>query len=523
MTQQTYRAAIYLRISLDREMDGLAIDRQREACEKIAAHRGWLVDEDSYYIDQSKSATDKTKMRPAYERMVVDFKAGRFKAIICWDLDRLTRQPRQLEDWIDAAEDRGLQLVTANGEADLSTDGGRMYARIKAAVARGEVDRKSARQSAAQSQRAKQGRAPKGVRPLGYSINGDVIEHEAEAVKKMYKHFAIPDGVSIAALAAGLSGKVGDHIPKDLPVLPTHTRTLMIERNARREADGLALREVPENKAWTSSTVLGVLRNPRYASYSTYTPKTLPPEDPGNPSSGKRRSWRASILRDENNDPVHGLWEPLVSEETWWAVQERLDAPERITNRVGTARRHLGSGIYLCGICETPVKAHSARYRCAGHIVRSRGQVDEWVIRIVRERLSRPDLEDAMPQHDTPRVAKIDEQITLHRGKIIRAQSDYDSELIEAFDLKRIRERALGLISELELERRTLTAGLGLSSVFDAHDPVAAFDESDLMGKRRVINHLVEVRLYPHQRGKKTFDPATVKVTSKKRGVTVAL
>jgi hypothetical protein len=41
---------------------------------------------------------------------------------VCWDLDRLTRQPRQLEDWIDAATDNGLKLTTANGEADLATD-----------------------------------------------------------------------------------------------------------------------------------------------------------------------------------------------------------------------------------------------------------------------------------------------------------------------------------------------------------------------------------------------------------------
>ena len=61
------------------------------------------------------------------------------------DVDRLTRQPSQLEEWIDRAEEHGLKLVTSNGDADLSTDGGRMFARIKAAVARGEVERKGAR------------------------------------------------------------------------------------------------------------------------------------------------------------------------------------------------------------------------------------------------------------------------------------------------------------------------------------------------------------------------------------------
>lgn len=168
------KAAVYLRISQDHEMDGLAIDRPSEDCENLAQFRRWDVIETN--VDQSKSATDRTKSLPDYDRMVADYKAGRFTAIICYDLDRLTRQPRQLEDWIDAAELNGLALVTANGDADLSTDGGRMYARIKATVARAEMERKGARQSTAQLQRAKQGRAPKGMRPLGYATNGDVVE-----------------------------------------------------------------------------------------------------------------------------------------------------------------------------------------------------------------------------------------------------------------------------------------------------------------------------------------------------------
>ena len=42
-SSQPVRAAIYLRISLDREMDGLAIDRQREDCEKLAKFSGWEI------------------------------------------------------------------------------------------------------------------------------------------------------------------------------------------------------------------------------------------------------------------------------------------------------------------------------------------------------------------------------------------------------------------------------------------------------------------------------------------------
>ncbi|MGV0352142.1 recombinase family protein [Corynebacterium confusum] len=125
----TTRAAIYLRISLDAAMDGPVIERQREDCEAIAKQRGWTVVHT--YVDQSISASKKDVARPDYDAMVASYERGELDAIICWDLDRLTRQPSQLEEWIDRAEEHGLKLAAANGDADLSTDGGRMFARIK--------------------------------------------------------------------------------------------------------------------------------------------------------------------------------------------------------------------------------------------------------------------------------------------------------------------------------------------------------------------------------------------------------
>src|SRR5512133_3236917 len=118
--------------------------------------------------------------------MIQAYEEGEFGGLICWDLDRLTRQPRQLEDWIDAAEERGLVLVTANGEADLSTDNGRLFARIKASVAQAEIGREGARQRRAARQRAEHGRPPKGTRLTGYTVDGELIEAEASIVRRMF-------------------------------------------------------------------------------------------------------------------------------------------------------------------------------------------------------------------------------------------------------------------------------------------------------------------------------------------------
>lgn len=74
----------------------------------------------------------------------------------------------------------------------------------------------------------------------------------------------------------------------------------------------------------------------------------------------------------------------------------------------------------------------------------------------------------------------------------------YELELFERYDcLKRVRDREDTAIAALEAERRSLTATVNLGGVLDAKDPVMAFDNADLMIKRRVIDFFCTVRLYP--------------------------
>jgi site-specific DNA recombinase len=37
--------------------------------------------------------------------MLEDLKAGRIDGVVAWDIDRFTRQPRELEAWLDEYED----------------------------------------------------------------------------------------------------------------------------------------------------------------------------------------------------------------------------------------------------------------------------------------------------------------------------------------------------------------------------------------------------------------------------------
>ncbi len=390
--------------------------------------------------------------------MIADYEAGLLDAIVCWDLDRLTRQPRELEDWIDRAERDGLLLVTANGDADLATDGGRLFARLKSAVAKSEVERKSARQSRAQRQRAEQGRPPKGIRPLGYRLNGDIIPTEAEVVRGIYTAFL--RGASLKAIARALSGEREGDVAVGLSQFPLHSRTLVIERNEKRVAEGKEPRPVPAEGAWNPSTILTILRNPRYAGYSVYT-KTKDRKQP--PGESRRKTLKDNIVRDEQNEPIRGQWEPIIEADQWWTVQNLLDDPARVTNRSGsTVRRHLGAGLYLCGICEEPVVTRGPYHSCKGNdLNRTRTHIDDYVRAVVVERLKRQDLNRRKNQVDHEMKDAFSQQIAEQRARITRAERDYDAEFIEGRDLARIRDNARAEIERLEAER--LSAGTSLA------------------------------------------------------------
>ena len=447
---QEVRAAVYLRISLDRAGDHLAVDRQREDCLRIIAERGWTLAEE--YVDNSVSASDKTKDRPGYERMVQDFREGRFDALVCYDLDRLTRQPRQLEDWVDAAEERGLKLVTANGEADLATDAGRLFARIKAAVARAEVERKSARQARAALQRSEKGRPPLGVRLTGYTTAGELVPDEAEVVRMIFDRFA--QGESLKGVVRILDEK------------------------------GISARS---GRPWNASSVRGILTNPRYAGLAVYQ---------GRPT-GQRGDWPA-----------------LVSEDVWAMIQSRLADPRRKTAKTGTDRRHLGSGLYLCGLCGRPVTAWTgARYRCRFcRFDRSQAHVDPYVLAFVRARLAEPRIAAEMTRGDADEAEELSRRADDLRARLAAIEADYDAGLIDGRRYATATSKVEEELRQVGVERARRIGNSAVAGTLLAPDPVAAFDAESLMVRRAVVDALVSVRLFRGQRGSKSFDPSTVLV-----------
>jgi len=341
-------AALYARISSDPNNTSLGVQRQIKDCLALAKRKGWTVVE-PYFVDNDVSATS-GKPRPKYELMMDALAAGEYDALICWDVDRLTRKPRELEDVIDLAEKRGVQLASVGGEIDLATEQGRLTARIKGSVAKHEAEVISRRVKGKMAERAAAG-APHGPVPYGWRREPIMDDRGRRLGSRDVLH---PEQAEIvrASIAAVLRGE--------------SLRAL----TARLNADGQV---TTTGRPWTTTTRRGVLLRERNAGLRLHQGVVI----------GK------------------GDWEPIIDEDTHARVVAVLTDPDRRTTPASSAVKYLLSGIARCGVCDGPMRTLNAStangrttdsYICqaAYHVRRPRLAVDDFVLGHLFALLSQP-------------------------------------------------------------------------------------------------------------------------------------
>ncbi len=343
------KAAVYLRQSSDPNNDELGVSRQREDCVKLCEARGWGWAE---YMDNDTSAT-KRKPRPAYQAMLTDIANGSIQAVVVWHMDRLHRQPIELEQFIDLADEHHLALATLTGDVNLATDNGRLIARITGAVARAETERKVARMKRRYQQDAEAGRSHCGpARAFGYTPDEQLDEQQAPAVRKAYRDALA--GRSLYAIAK--------------------------EWNAQGFTSA-------RGHAWDTTAVRAVLLNARNAGL---------------------RSHKGEIVGA-------AVWPAIVDRDTYDGTVALLTNPDRRVGRT-PGRKYLLSGLALCGKCGHTLgsampqaRGRQPRYHCkhCNGLTRKIEPVDGYVLDVVAERLAREDAVDLIAKRDRADLAAL--------------------------------------------------------------------------------------------------------------------
>lgn len=458
------RAVIYARISRDAEGTHLGVNRQLEDCRQAASARGWDVVHD--YIENDVSAT-KAKARPQYQQMLKDLAAGKAGALIVWDVDRLTRTPRELEDVIDLADAHSIALVSIGGEIDLATPQGRMTARIKGSVARHETDQMARRIRRKSQERAQQG-LPNGLCPFGWRRVYDTDERGRMTGSRDVVHEAEADQIrdGVARLLGGES-----------------VRSIMMRWNE----DGLP---TLRGKEWSTTTVRQTLSRAANAGLRDYHGEIV----------GKSTS------------------EPIISEDEFHRVRALLKDPSRRVHH-GIIPNYLLTGIAECGRCGGKMrylkgrgKSGAPSYGCreCTRVARSMALVDAVVEGAVLARLQRPDALAALPAVDPQRGDELRDHIEGLQARLDEAADLFTAGTITGEQLTRITGQVR---PKLESARETLAAMTPASAALSIAgvDAVARWEDATLVTKREIVDALMTVTILPVGPGRGR-DPESVRV-----------
>ncbi|WP_254885649.1 recombinase family protein [Streptomyces sp. NA02950] len=139
---------------------------------------GWAIAR--IYEDNDVSAFKRNVRRPEFELMLSDLATGLIDGVVAYDLDRLARQPKDLERLIDLYDGRKrLMFATVTNDVNLSTADGRTMARVMVAFANKSSHDASRRIQRKHLQLAQQGKSNGGPAPYGWMKGGIKVDPEA--------------------------------------------------------------------------------------------------------------------------------------------------------------------------------------------------------------------------------------------------------------------------------------------------------------------------------------------------------
>lgn len=180
------KAALYIRVSTQEQVENYSIETQRERLEGFCKSKGWMIYET--YIDggYSGASTD----RPALQKMLSEL--GQIDVVVVYKLDRLSRSQR---DTLSLIEEHFLtnnvEFVSITETLDTSTPFGKAMIGILSVFAQLERETIAERMRMGHIKRAEEGYRTSGGNydPSGYTRkNGELIIKEAEAkhIQKAY-------------------------------------------------------------------------------------------------------------------------------------------------------------------------------------------------------------------------------------------------------------------------------------------------------------------------------------------------
>ena len=343
-------AAIYARVSSDRQKENHTIASQTEALKEFAGTHSYMVPPEWVFEDEGYSGA--ILARPGLESLRDLVAEGQIRAVLVYSPDRLSRKYAYQILLAEEFSRCGVELIFLKSPVG-ATPEDQLLVQFQGMIA--EYERA---QIAERSRRGKRHKAQQGVinvlsgAPYGYRYVRktetsmayyEVIETEARVVRLVFETYT-QQGLSINAIARMLN-------ERQIPTRTAKTR-------------------------WERSTVWAILRNPAYQGKACYGKTELRPRQRITRPIRQRKGMPS---RDSANherprqDWIEVPVTPLVSEELFALAQEQLAKNKHFAPR-RTVGPTLLQGMLVCQQCGYALYRCSTRtskhllhyYRCLG-------------------------------------------------------------------------------------------------------------------------------------------------------------
>ncbi|GAA0177140.1 recombinase family protein [Clostridium sediminicola] len=189
------KAAIYSRKSLFTGK-GESIENQIELCRNY----GDRLNIDEYFIYEDEGFSGGNTKRPQFQQLLKDAKANKFDYLICYRLDRISRNVADFSSTLELLQENNISFVSIREQFDTSTPMGRAMVYIASVFAQLERETIAERVKDNMLQLAKTGRWLGGQEPFGFKAERITYIDEELKERSLMKLTPVKDELKVVRL-----------------------------------------------------------------------------------------------------------------------------------------------------------------------------------------------------------------------------------------------------------------------------------------------------------------------------------
>lgn len=343
------KAAIYSRKSVFTGK-GESVENQVQMCKEHAAKH---LDITEFTIYEDEGFSGGNTNRPKFQELVQDIKKKKFDVLICYRLDRISRNVADFSSTLELLQDYNISFVSIKEQFDTSTPIGKAMVYIASVFAQLERETIAERIRDNMMELAKTGRWLGGQTPLGFESQQMTYLDSEFKERSMSKLIPVQDELD----------KIQLLFDKYLETKSIHkVLKLLLSNNIKGKNGG----------DFNSMSVNDILRNPVYVQSNEDVSEYLTEKGMlvcGTPNSNGILTYNKTSSKWKQRDMSKWIasvskHKGVISANNWLEVQRNLDKNSKKENpRQGTSRKSLLSGILKCAKCGAPMRISYGRPR----------------------------------------------------------------------------------------------------------------------------------------------------------------